>query len=109
MGKSPKREREREKEAQAGHPHIAHSYLIWLSFPYSTFHDSLYFSPQKQPTVDSVAVYEFRWSESGGRHLAKTLADDNCLSNFTNSSALTYNKAANSGVFFLNKIFQTPA
>lgn len=65
MGKSPKREREREKEAQTGHPYIAHSYLIWLSFPYSTFHDSLCFSPQKEPKVDSVAVYEFRWRESG--------------------------------------------
>lgn len=54
MGKSP--EREREKEAQAGHPHIAHSYLIWPSFPYSTFHDSLYFSPQKQPKVGSTAA-----------------------------------------------------
>lgn len=43
-GKNPEIEREREKEAQAGHPHIAHSLLIWLSFPYSTFHDSHYFS-----------------------------------------------------------------
>ena len=54
MGESP--ERDREKEAQAGHPHIAHSYLIWRSFPYSTFHDSLCFSPQKQPKVDSTTA-----------------------------------------------------
>lgn len=48
--------RKREKEAQAGHPHIAHSYLIWLSFPYSPFHDSLCSSPQKQPKAGSAAA-----------------------------------------------------
>lgn len=49
-GREPRKSKG-EKEAQAGHPHIAHSYLIWLSFPYSTTHDSLLFSPQKQPEV----------------------------------------------------------
>lgn len=34
-----------QKEAHAGHPHIAHSYLIWLSFPCFMFYDS------KQPKV----------------------------------------------------------
>lgn len=53
MGKRPKK---REKEAQADNPHIAHSYLIWQLFPYSTFHDALCFSPQKQPKGDSAAA-----------------------------------------------------
>lgn len=60
------KERERKKEAQAGHPHIAHSYLTWLSLLYSTFHDSFHFSPQKQLIVSSTAAVAVNSDGLGG-------------------------------------------
>lgn len=104
-------QKEREKKAQAGCPHIAHSYLIWLSFPYSTFHDSLCFSPQKQPKVDSAAaVCEFRCIAVGAD------IEQRCwwmITVWATSQIAQQWLCITTGLVsffcFLNKIFQDPA
>lgn len=37
-------QKHREKEAHAGHPHNAHSDVVWFLLPCTTFHDSLFLS-----------------------------------------------------------------